>query len=68
MASKYTSIQRNMRGFNYQRDYRTLKDFWVDMSFQISHENDEIEWAKLFDAQSGDEVAHYRRGCEFPEI
>ena len=61
----FTSIQRNMRGFNYQHDWYSVNDFWEGMKHQRDNENDEVEWAKCFN-EMGTEVAEYRRGYEIP--
>ena len=65
--SNFVSIERNMRGFNYQRDWRTEKGFWKAMEHNIKKENDEIEWSKLFD-NYGTLIAEYNRGCELKQF
>lgn len=58
----YISLERNFRGFNYTRDWNRVESFWKGMKANIEKDNDEICWAKLFNKETGDEVALYRRG------
>ena len=58
---QYTSIQRNIRGFNYQSDFAKPEDFAVEMMDQQAKDN-EVCWAFLFDVQTGEIVMKYRRG------
>ena len=62
----YVSVERNMRGFTYQRDWNRVAGFWRAMEHQRDNENDEVNWAKCFD-EHGEEVAYYRRGFEIPK-
>lgn len=62
----FVSVERNMRGFSYHRDWKSITEFWEAIIYQRDNENNEIEWARCFNEQGG-EVAKYRRGYRIPE-
>lgn len=55
------SLERNMRGFFYTREFHKSEDFLTAMKFNIENDNNEIEWAKLFD-EFGEPMSTYNRG------
>jgi len=60
--NKFLSIERNMRGFSYTREFNTEDGYKKAMIFQRDNENDEVEWSKLIDTETGTQVTEYRRG------
>jgi len=65
--SGYVSVEKNMRGFIYKREWARDIGFWRAMKFNIEKENDEIEWALLID-DMGVVQAKYRRGTIIPKV
>ena len=63
--SKYTSLFRNFRGFNYQRDFTDEAGFNLDIADDIAGRQ-EICWAYLFRADTGRPILKYRRGMTEP--
>jgi hypothetical protein len=51
-----------MRGFSYTREFNTEDGYKKAMIFQRDNENDEVEWSKLIDTETGTQVTEYRRG------
>jgi len=59
---KFLSIERNFRGFTYTREFNTEAGFTRAMVFQRDNENDEVEWAKLINMETGANTTEYSRG------
>jgi hypothetical protein len=59
---KYLSIQRNMRGFSYTKEFNTKEEYRNAMVFQRDNENNEVEWSKLINTETGKKEAVYYRG------
>jgi len=59
---KYLSLERNMRGFSYIREFDKESSFWKAMVYQRDSENDEVEWSVLTDTETGKQITEYRRG------
>lgn len=60
---KYTSITRNFRGFNYQSDWDSIKDWEKAVKDQIVSDGNEVEWSILIDSTFGLPDRRYRRGA-----
>lgn len=57
---KYTSISRNMRGFNFQSDFDSV-EAWKKQIDSDRSGNRETEWSLLL-RYDGEAVWRYRRG------
>lgn len=60
-----TSLQRDYRGFTFQKNYLTKEKFNDDMVTDRNKKS-EICWALLF-TDDGEKVAEYKRGYESAE-
>lgn len=59
---KFLSIERNMRGFTYTNEFNSEAEYNKAMVYQRGNENDEVDWSKLLDTETGVQVTEYRRG------
>jgi len=53
-----------MRGFTYTREFNTIEGFKRAMLYQRDNKNNEVEWSKLIDTETGETIGEYTRGCE----